>query len=243
MRRLPIVSAALLSCLPAFAFAEPPARTNPPGELQFADQFERDETFPGKEELGEGWTTNSPWRAKGHQQVDLVEGSIHITRYPEADHGVAVFHPVDFADGTVQLKFRIGKGDQLGVDFADKSLKTVHAGHLCIANITLDKLVINDSKTGRMDLKIRDRILAKEKSPELTQLLKEKSAVFPLKLKADTWYQLQIQITGNQMTVSIDGAEVGRLESEGIAHPTKKHIALAVKKEAWVDDVQIWKAK
>ncbi|MEW4451242.1 hypothetical protein AB1L30_01000 [Bremerella sp. JC817] len=31
-----------------------------------------------------------------------------------------------------------------------------------------------------MDLQIRDRILAKEKSPELTQLLKEKSAVFPL---------------------------------------------------------------
>lgn len=213
------------------------------GELQFEDAFERDEPTPGKEEVGSGWTTNSRWRAAGNQQVDLVDGVIHITRYPSADHGVAVFHPVDFQDGTVQLRFKLDKGDQLGVDFADKELKTVHAGHLCVARMSLNKLVINDSKTGRMDLKNREKLQAGDKSPELMKLLQTKTASFPVQLKPNTWHDLKITITGDTMTVSIDGKEAGQLKSPGIAHPTKRHISLAVNKEAWVDDVKIWKKK
>ena len=213
------------------------------GKLQFSDQFERDEKVAGQEEVGEGWTTNSPWRAKGHQQVDLENGAMHITRYPEADHAAVVFHPIEFQDGTVQFRFRLDKGDQLGVDFADKELKSVHAGHLCIARVKLDSVNIQDSKTGRMDLKIRERVLAGDKSKELNQLLQSKQANFPLKLQPNTWHDMQIQIAADTMTVSIDGKEIGKLQSDGIAHPTKRHIALSVPKEAWVDDVKIWQAK
>lgn len=213
------------------------------GELQFSDQFERDESVPGKEEVGEGWTTNSPWRAGGNQQVDLVDGAIHITRYATADHGVAVFHPVDFQDGAVQLRFHLRKGDQLGVDFADKQLKTVHAGHLFIVKVTPKQLTLQDSKTGRMNLEIRERLASGDKSPELKKLLNTKTFNAPLKLTPDKWYTLLIQVNGDTLTASIDGEKVGELKSEGIAHPTKRHISLAVAKEAWVDDVKVWKAK
>ena len=33
--------------------------------LLFEDQFDRDESTPGKEDIGGGWTSNSAWRAKG----------------------------------------------------------------------------------------------------------------------------------------------------------------------------------
>ena len=102
----------------------------------FSDEFSRDEATPGKEDIGNGWTSNSAWRAKGHQQVDLIDGYMHVTKHAEADHGVAIFHNVEFQDGIVQLKFRLGEGDDLGVDFVDRELKTVHAGHLCIARVT-----------------------------------------------------------------------------------------------------------
>lgn len=213
------------------------------GKLQFSDRFERDEKVAGKEEVGEGWTTNSPWRAKGNQQVDLEDGAMHITRYPAADHAAVVFHPVEFQDGTVQLRFRLDQGDSLGVDFADKELKSVHAGHLCIARVNLGSLNIQDSKTGRMDLKIRERLLGGEKSKELNQLLQSKQANFKVKLQPNTWHNMQIQIAADTMTVSIDDKEIGKLQSEGIAHPTKRHIALSVPKEAWVDDVKIYKTK
>ncbi|QDU73555.1 hypothetical protein Pan97_05310 [Bremerella volcania] len=241
----PLLSLSLF-LITAFSFAAAFANdkdSSPLGELQFSDQFERDESVPGKEEVGEGWTTNSPWRAHGNQQVDLVDGAIHITRYPTADHGVAVFHPVDFEDGAVQLRFHLRKRDQLGVDFADKELKTVHAGHLFIVRVTLANLTLQDSKTGRMNLENRKRIASGDKSPELRKLLDAKKFTAPLNLTPDKWYTLLIQVQGDVLTVSIDGKEVGQLKSEGIAHPTKRHISLAVEKEAWVDDVKIWKAK
>lgn len=211
------------------------------GNLLFEDKFERDEPTPGKENIGGGWTSNSAWRAKGKQQVDLVDGVMQVTRVPEADHGVAIFHDVEFRDGAVQMKFKLKPGEDLGLDFVDRELKTVHAGHLCMAKVTLKNLRIQDSKTGVMDNKIRDRRKAGEKSPELNQLLKTKSKTFPLKLDANQWHQLLVVVKDDVMRVSINGKAAGEFKSEGIAHPTKRMITLAVNKGAQVDDIKVWK--
>ena len=219
------------------------SRVEETGTLVLEDDFNRDEASPDKEDIGNVWTTNSAWRAKGHKQVDLVDGAMHITRHPEADHGVAIFHKVAFQNGTVELKFKLGPADDLGLDFVDRELKTVHAGHLCMARVTSKSLTIMDSKTGHMDLKIRDRRLAGEKSPELTKLIQSKRARFPLNLKTDKWHTLRVVVEGAVMRVSVDGKPVGAFESEGIAHPTKRMITLAVNKSAWVDDVKVWKRK
>ena len=211
--------------------------------LLFSDDFARDEKTPGKEDIGNGWTSNSAWRAKGHQQVDLKDGVMHVTKHAEADHGVAIFHNVELQDGIVELKFKLAAGDDLGVDFVDRELKTVHAGHLCMARVTHKTLTITDSKTGAMDNQIRERREKGDKSPELAALLKSKTKAFKLDLKPEDWHAMQITVTGDTMTVRIDEKEIGSFASEGIAHPTKRVITLAVNKSAQVDDVKVWKLK
>ncbi len=236
--KLHLASLLLASCTLLHAADAPPS-----GTLLLEDHFDRDEATPGKEDIGNGWTSNSAWRAKGHQQVDLVDGYMHVTKHPEADHGVAIFHDVEFQDGVVELKFRLGEGDDLGVDFVDRELKTVHAGHLCIARVTNNQISLTDSKTGGMDLKIKERREAGDKSPELAALLKSKTKAFKLSLKPGGWHTLRVTVEGDKMTGCIDGKEVGSFKSEGIAHPTKRMITLAVNKSADVDDAKVWKLK
>lgn len=221
--------------LPLFSLAE--------GTLLFSDNFARVETTPGKEDIGNGWTSNSGWRAKGHQQVFLTDGFMHVTKHAEADHGVAIFHDVAFQDGVVELKFKLGEGDDLGVDFVDRELKTVHAGHLCVARVTLKNISLTDSKTGAMDNKIKERREKGDKSPELAALLKSKTKNFPLTLSAADWHTLRVGVEGDKMTALIDGKVIGAFQSEGIAHPIKRMITLAVNKSADVDDVKVWKLK
>lgn len=211
--------------------------------LLVSDEFSRDEATPGKEDIGNGWTSNSGWRAKGHQQVDLIDGVMHVTKHAEADHGVAIFHDVAFQDGIVELRFKLGEGDDLGVDFVDRELKTVHAGHLCMARVTNKNLTITDSKTGGMDLKIQERRKAGDKSPDLAALLKTKTKSFKIDLQPGTWHTMHITVAGDTMSVKIDGKETGAFSSEGIAHPTKRMITLAVNKSADVDDVKVWRLK
>lgn len=212
-------------------------------KLLLSDDFVRDEKTPDKEDIGNGWTSNSGWRAKGHQQVNLVDGVMNVTKHAEADHGVAIFHNVDFQDGIVELRFKLGEGDDFGVDFVDRELKTVHAGHLCMARVTNKALTIMDSKTGGMDNKIRERRQAGDKSPELAALLKTKAKAFKLDLKPTDWHTLHITVSGNTMSVKIDDQPAGTFSSEGIAHPTKRMITLAVNKSAQVDDVKVWRLR
>ena len=230
--KLPLFAALLSTQLLA---AEP--------QVLFTDDFARDEATPWKEDIGQGWTSNSAWRAKGHQQVDLVDGALHVTKHAEADHGVAIFHEAILQDGVVELRFKLGEGDDLGVDFVDRELKTVHAGHLCMARVTLKSLQIMDSKTGGMDNAIRDRRKAGDKSPELTALLATKAKIFKHNLTAADWHTMRITIVGAKMSVDIDGQPIGSFESEGIAHPTKRMITLAVNKSAQVDDLKISRIK
>jgi hypothetical protein len=232
----------LLPMAPSFAAADAEL-LKAHGALLFADEFNRTEKTPGKEDIGAGWTANSGWRAKGNQQVFLRDGAMQVIKHAEADHGVAIFHDVAFQDGAVQLRFKLGAGDDLGLDFVDRELKTVHAGHLAMARVTLKGVTITDSKTGGMNNEIRERRLKGDKSPELAALLKTKTRTFPNELTAGEWHTLLVVVEGDVMRVTIDGKAVGQFQSEGIAHPTKRMITLAVNRSAWVDDVKVWKLK
>lgn len=238
---LTLATLSAFSLLPQVLASDDTALIKKTGTLLFEDQFERDEATPDKEDIGGGWTSNSAWRAKGKKQVDLVDGAMQVTRVPEANHGVAIFHDVKFRDGAVQMKFKLKEGEDLGLDFVDRELKTVHAGHLCMARVSLKNIRLHDSKTGTMDNKIRDRRKAGDKSPELNKLLKTKFKTFPLKLAADQWHELLIVVQGDVMRASINGKFIGEFKSEGIAHPTKRMITLAVNKGAVVDDIKVWK--
>ncbi|MGC6425829.1 MAG: family 16 glycoside hydrolase [Akkermansiaceae bacterium] len=211
--------------------------------LLFQDDFERTETDDSKEEIGNGWKSNSAKRAKGNKQVDLKDGAMHITFHPAADHAVSVTHPAEFTDGKVMLRFMLPtEKDNLGLNFADLNFKEVHAGHLCMAKIFTNSVQINDLKTGAMDLKIRKARQSKSLTAEQQKILKTKTKRFKNKIEPGKWHKLILEIKGDTMSVTINHKKVAAFSSPGIGHPSKRTLRLAVPKEAVVDDVQVFTA-
>ena len=211
------------------------------GRLIFEDDFERSESQEVEDEVGNGWGTNSRTRAGGNKQVDLRDGAMYIYIHETADHGVSVTHPAEFTNGSVQMSFMLeDEKDTLGLNFADLQFKEVHAGHLFKVTVGVKYVEIADLKTGNMDLKTREARLAGKLTPAQKAELKTKSKKFPHKLETGTWYTVVATVTGDTLTVLIDGKEVGSFKSEGIAHPTKRMLRLAVHRNVVVDDVKIF---
>ena len=209
--------------------------------LIFEDDFEREEADNSKEEIGKGWSSNSKKRAKGNKQVDLKNGAMHITFHPVADHAVSVVHPIEFQDGRVTLRFKLPtEKDSLGLNFADQKFKEVHAGHLCMTKITTKNVQINDLKTGTMKLAIRKARQDKTITAEQQKMLKTKTKRFANKLEPNKWHTLSVTIKGKTMTVLINDQKAGSFTSEGIAHPTKRALRVAVPQKAIIDDLKIY---
>jgi hypothetical protein len=222
------------ACLPAAVWADEP------GEVIFADDFERAEQDDAREEVGRGWNTNSKARAKGNKQVDLQDGTLRIFISPEADHAVSVTHPAEFTDGSVSLRFLLeDPRDSLGLNFADLTYKPVHAGHLFMVKVNPKQVVLQDLKTGVMDLAIRQARQEKTLTETQQALLTTKQRTVPHAVAVGTWHDLVVRVRGNELAVAIDGTDVGNFRSEGIAHPTKRTLRLAVPRNAVVDDVVI----
>ena len=150
MRFLPV-----LACCFALSLAaeQKPAAEQSFGTLVFSDDFERVETQKLKDEPGNGWKTSSSWSAKGNKEVDLVNGTMYIYIHPEAIHAVDVGHDFQFIDGTATMRFKFHEAkDTLMLNFADLSLKEVHAGHLCAATFGTKKVTFTtDEATAAQD--------------------------------------------------------------------------------------------
>lgn len=211
------------------------------GTLIFEDDFSRNESQETTDEIGKGWGSNSKTRAGGHKQVDLKDGAMHISMHPTADHAVSVTHPAEFRDGSVELRFMLEQEkDTLGLDFADLQFKEVHAGHLFKVDVGIKRLIVDDSKTGGMNMKFYDAKKAKTLTPEQQKIIASMKKTFPVKLETGKWYGLLVAIKGDNVSVSIDGKEVASVSSEGFAHPTKRMLRLSVPRQAVVDDVKIF---
>lgn len=237
---LPIV--ALLAFVPtATVHSAEGSKEKAPGILLFADDFNREDASKTADGIGNGWGTNSKSRAGGNKQVEIKNGAMYITMHPSADHAVSVTHEAAFENGVVELRFMLeDPKDSLGVDFADLQFKDVHAGHLFKVNVTTAKVDIDDSKSGGMNMKFYEAKKAKTLPAEDQKFIASKKKGFPVKLDAGNWYSLGIQVMGDQVSVAIDGKEVGSFASEGFAHPTKRLIRLGVPKKAVVDDVKFF---
>ena len=217
------------------------AHAAPKATLIFQDDFERSESQELKEEIGNGWATNSEKRAAGNKQVDLKDGALHIYISPAADHSVSVTHPAAFRDGRVELRFKLeNPNDNLGLNFADLEYKPVHAGHICMAKIGLKDVQLRDLKTGVMDLKTREMRLAKTITEEQEAILKTKEKKFPNKLDAGKWHHLTVEILGDTMSLAIDQKPIASFSSEGIAHPTKRTLRIAVPQQVVIDDLKVY---
>ncbi|TWU30674.1 family 16 glycoside hydrolase [Novipirellula artificiosorum] len=213
------------------------------GKLIFEDSFQRTESQEKTDEPGNGWGTNSKSRAQGHKQVDLRDGAMYIFTHEEADHAASVTHPTEFNNGSVKLRFMLeDERDKLGLNFADLQCKEVHAGHLFMTQISVKEVLLQDLKTGNMRLDIREARQAKKPlSAEQSSALEGKSKKVSHSLQVGKWYEVEVTIKGDQLSVAIDGKTIGTLSSPGIAHPTKSMLRLAVPRNAVVDDVKIWR--
>ena len=213
------------------------------GELVFQDDFERAESQEERDEPGNGWATNSAKRAQGDKQVDLKDGTMRIYISPRADHAVSVTHPFEFRNGSVALRFLLeDKKDSLGLNFADLNFKGVHAGHLFVVRIYSNRIEITDLKTGVMRKDIRETRKAKKAlSEEQKHALKGKSKRFEKVTATGIWHNLLVTVSEDQLSLELDGEQVGSFSSSGIAHPTKQMLRLSVPQNVVVDDVRLWK--
>ena len=214
------------------------------GELIFQDDFERTESQELKDEPGNEWTTSSDKTAGGRKQVDLKDGAMHMHTAEGANHAVSTRHEFAFEDGTVGMRFRLDNdGDKLQLNFADMTLKSVHAGHLFDAVISLDKVYFEDKKTGSMNLEIRNAKAKGGVSKAQEEELRGKRTSIAHSITKGEWHDLLVHVEGDTITAVIDGEEVGNFSSEGFAHPTKGLLRLLVPGHAVVDEVRIWRRK
>ena len=91
-----------------------------------------------------------------------------------------------------------------------------------------------------MKLAIRKARQDKTITPEQKKMLKTKTKRFVNTLEPNKWHALSVTIKGKTMTVLINDKKVGSLTSEGIAHPTKRALRVAVPQQAIIDDLKIY---
>ncbi len=210
-------------------------------KLLFEDSFERNESQEEKDEVGNGWTTNSKSRAADNKQVDLKNGAMYIYIHEKADHAVSVRQDVEFKDGYVTMRFMLeNDSDILGLDFGDSEFKEVHAGHLFKVTISTKKVDIDDMKSGGMNLKFYDAKKEGKLTAEQKKFIASKKKSEATTVASGKWHDLLVTIIGDKVMVAINGQQVSAFSSEGFAHPTKRMLRLAVPKQAVVDDIKIY---
>lgn len=132
-------------------------------------------------------------------------------------------------DMEVSVKFNfVGEeAERFNVWFDDKDYKGSHAGHITSISISPTSLQIADAKTGNFNNEIYEKRKSAEGLDEATkEMLKSKTARFPLELKREEWHELLIRTKEDKVVVKIDGKEVGEFQSEGVAHVTKSLVSL-----------------
>jgi hypothetical protein len=240
------VAAAVLLAAPAAVADDPPAIPAKPiaekKELLFSDDFQGAEpakvwhkvvaTFAVENGTLKGTQTRD-------KNVPAADGKPAVTAHA-AVHGLEI----PTKDSIVEVKIRFEGATMIDVEFDDRKYTGCHYGHICRAQVRLDRVTMIDEKDGGM----RNDIYEMKKDParkaEVAKLLVGRSASYPVKLEAGKWYTFVVETVGDEMRASIDGAPVGYLKSSGIGHATKSKIELGVAgKDGFFDDLKVWNAE
>lgn len=211
------------------------------GELLFSDDFE-------------GTTHDQRW----HRVVDTFtfeNGMLKGTQTRDKDvpatggkpevkaHAAVYGLELPTKDSIVEVKIKFEGNTMMDVEFDDRKYTGSHYGHLCRAQVRLDKVTILDEREGSQNEAIKELQKDPAKKSEVAKMMAGKSASFPVKLEAGKWYALVVETAGEEMRVSIDGKPAGYLKSPGIGHATKSKIELGVGgKDGFFDDIKVWNA-
>lgn len=212
-------------------------------ELLFSDDFE-------------GATRDKAW----HRVVDtfvVEKGTLKGTQtrdkdVPAADgkpavtaHAAVYGLTVPTKDSVVEVKIRFEGASMIDVEFDDRAYTGSHYGHLCRAQVRLDKISMIDERDGtQSNALIELRKDAAKNKDAINKLVAEHTSYYPTKLEPGKWYTLVVETVGDEMRASIDGKPVGYLKSPGIGHATKSKIELGVAgKDGFFDDIKVWNAE
>ena len=198
------------------------------GKLLFTDDFERSD-------LGE-WKSLIPTFTVGDGVLKGVQ-----TR---DDHGAVgrVYRPMK--DMVVEFKFQLDGSTGFNAVFDDQTFKGSHAGHICRVAFAPKEIRLGDDKEGVMRNDIYEMRKNPSRKAEADKLLVGRGSSAPIKIEQKKWYQVSIEVAGDQMRVCLDGKPVGYLKSPGIAHETKSSFHFTVNgKGVLFDGVHIWEAK
>ncbi|MDI1313340.1 hypothetical protein [Prosthecobacter sp.] len=162
-----------------------------------------------------------------------------------ADHGAVgrVYRPMK--DVVVEFKFQLVGSTGFNAVFDDQKFKGSHAGHICRIAFAPTQIRLGDDKEGVM----RNDIYEMRKDPahkkEADKLLEGRGSAAAIpKLEQQKWYQVIIELKGDELRVSLDGKPVAFLKSPGIAHETKSSFHFTVNGTGVLfDDASIWQAK
>lgn len=174
------------------------------------------------------------------KDVPSADGKTIITAHP-AVYGLEL----PTKDSVVECRIRFEGAKVIDVEFDDRKFTGSHYGHLCRAQVRLDRVTILDERDGSQS----NALIELRKDPAanrdaIRKLLREHSASFPAELEDGKWYDLVVETVGDEMRVTIDGKPAGYLKSPGIGHPTKSKIELGVGgKDGWFDDIKVWNAE
>ncbi len=198
------------------------------GVLIFSDDF-------SAPEVGKAWREQWPG-------LTIAGGALNISQVKPAHSAVGLV-PVGKKDIVIEFKFKLGASTGINAVCNDRDFKEGHGGHLCRVSLSPRQIFLADDKE-----RLSHAIEAMKKDPakkaEVARLVAGRSVNIPTKLDPTRWYQLAIEIVGDEMRVSLDGKAIGHLKSSGLAHPMKSDFYFAVSgKDALFDDVQIWSAE
>ena len=246
MHLRPFVSLACLMTSAAFAADLPtvPAESiAKKKELLFSDDFQGAEpakvwhkvvdTFAVENGTLKGTQTRD-------QNIPAADGKPAVTAHA-AVHGLTI----PTKDSVVEVRIKFEGATMIDVEFDDRAFAGSHYGHLCRAQVRLDKVTILDERDGsQSNALIELRKDAAANKDEINKLLAAHTASFPAKLEAGRWYTLVVETVGETMRVTIDGQPAAFLKSHGIGHATKSKIELGVAgKDGFFDDIKVWNAE
>ncbi len=147
-------------------------------------------------------------------------------------------------DSVVEVKIRFDGCTMIDVEFDDRKYTGSHYGHLCRAQVRLDKVTIMDEREGSQNEILKAMRADPAKKDEASKMMAGKSATFPVKLEQNKDYTLTVETVGDEMRVSIDGKPVAFLKSAGIGHETKSKIELGVAGQSGCfDGIKVWNAE
>jgi hypothetical protein len=217
----------LLTSLTALHAADAPP-TQPlaeKGALIFSDDF-------SASEVGKAWRVLWP-------ALSIADGALNISQ-AKPEHSAVGMVKVGQRDLIVAFKFKLGAASSINAVCNDSAYKEGHGGHICRVSLSPTRIFLADDKE-----RLRQEIEEMRKDParkaEVDKAVAGRSQSIPMPLDPARWYELVVEIVGDEMRVSLDGQAVGYLKSSGLAHPVKSDFYFAVSgQDALFDDVRIW---